>query len=166
MLQPGTVINAQVLQILGNDLVRIAIGGQSIDVLSQVPLQAGQTLQLAVSQTPTAVRLAVVRAGRRRGRPVRDRYRRRRRPASVPTPRRDRTSRPRPSGGRRANNQLTPLERSAVSAAAQTAATQQASLAPLFANLGVAAGLERPAAAGAAGGRASAGAADQPRSRA
>ncbi len=36
-------------------------------------------------------------------------------------------------------NPLTPLERSAVSAAAQTAVTQQESLAPLFANLGVAA---------------------------
>ncbi len=62
------------------------------------------------------------------------------------------------------NNQLTPLEALAVSVAAQTAATQQTSLAPLFANLGVAAGLDRPAAAGATGGGASAGAADQPRS--
>ena len=34
-------------------------------------------------------------------------------------------------------NALTPLERSAVSAAVQTAVTQQGSLAPLFANLGV-----------------------------
>ena len=33
-------------------------------------------------------------------------------------------------------NVLTPLERAAVSAAAQTAATEQDSLAPLFANLG------------------------------
>ena len=38
-------------------------------------------------------------------------------------------------------SQLTALETSAVSAAAQTAATQQTSLATLFANLGVAAGL-------------------------
>jgi hypothetical protein len=37
-------------------------------------------------------------------------------------------------------NQLTPLEALAVSVAAQTAAIQQTSLAPLFANLGVAAG--------------------------
>ena len=46
-LQPGSVISATVLQVLGNDQVQISIAGQSIDVLSQVPLQAGQTLQLA-----------------------------------------------------------------------------------------------------------------------
>src|SRR5579864_3393981 len=61
VLQPGTVINAQVLQILGNDQVRIAIGGQPLDVTSQVPLQAGQTLQLAVSQGDNGtINLAVV----------------------------------------------------------------------------------------------------------
>jgi len=60
VLQPGTVVAAQVLQILGNDQVRIAIGGQAIDVQSQVPLQAGQTLQLAVSQTTNGIALAVV----------------------------------------------------------------------------------------------------------
>src|SRR5271156_4190699 len=61
VLQPGTVINAQVQQLLGNDQVRIAIGGQSLDVVSQVPLQAGQPLQLAVSKAPDgAINLAVV----------------------------------------------------------------------------------------------------------
>src|ERR1700719_4138630 len=60
VLQPGSVISAQVLQVLGNDTVRIAIGGQPIDVLSQVPLQPGQTLQLAVSQSADSIRLAVV----------------------------------------------------------------------------------------------------------
>src|SRR5271157_5525721 len=59
-LQPGTVIAARVLQVLGDDQVQIAIGGQAIDVLSQIPLQAGQTLQLAVSQTADGIRLAVV----------------------------------------------------------------------------------------------------------
>ena len=45
-----------------------------------------------------------------------------------------------PSDHRRPpRNVLTPLERAAVSAAAQTAATEQDSLAPLFANLGAAA---------------------------
>src|SRR3954447_3090478 len=62
VLQAGTVVSARVLQILGSDQVRIAIGGQSIDVQSQVPLQAGQTLQLAVSQTDSGIRLAVVNA--------------------------------------------------------------------------------------------------------
>src|SRR3954471_23697630 len=60
VLQAGTVVSARVLQILGSDQVRIAIAGQSIDVQSQVPLQAGQTLQLAVSQTDSGIRLAVV----------------------------------------------------------------------------------------------------------
>src|ERR1700721_589163 len=62
-LQPGTVINAQVLKILAGDLVQIAIANLSIDVLSEVPLQAGQNLQLAVSQTQDGIRLAVVGQG-------------------------------------------------------------------------------------------------------
>src|SRR3954466_4110960 len=60
VLEPGTVIDAQVLKILANDLVRIAIANLSIDVLSEVPLQAGQALQLAVSQTPDGIKLAMV----------------------------------------------------------------------------------------------------------
>src|ERR1700733_389030 len=63
VLQPGTVINAQVLKILAGDLVQIAIANLSIDVLSEIPLQAGQTLQLAVSQTEAGIRLAVVGQG-------------------------------------------------------------------------------------------------------
>src|SRR3954463_4219238 len=63
VLQPGTVIGAQVLKILANDLVRIAIANLSIEVLSEVPLQVGQTLQLAVSQSPDGIRLAVVGQG-------------------------------------------------------------------------------------------------------
>src|SRR5450755_3944722 len=63
VLQPGSVISARVQQVLGNDTVRIAIGNQSLDVQTQIPLQAGQTLQLAVSQTVDGtVRLAVVNA--------------------------------------------------------------------------------------------------------
>jgi hypothetical protein len=141
VLQPGTVINAQVQQLLGNDQVRIAIGGQSLDVASQVPLQAGQTLQLAVSQAADGtINLAVVnqQAGV---------------PASQPaasstvsnvasdavtltsaiaaTATTTAASAPQP--------QLTVLQALAVSAVAETAATQQTSLAPLFANLGVAA---------------------------
>ena len=63
VLQPGTVIDAQVLKILANDLVRIAIANLSIEVLSEIPLQVGQTLQLAVSQTPEGIKLAVVGQG-------------------------------------------------------------------------------------------------------
>src|SRR4051812_1341162 len=60
VLQPGTVIQAQVLKLLANDLVRIAIANLSIEVFSEIPLQAGQTLQLAVSQSTAGIRLAVV----------------------------------------------------------------------------------------------------------
>ena len=63
VLQPGTVINAQVLKILADNLVQIAIANLSIDVLSEIPLQAGQNLQLAVSQTQDGIRLAVVGQG-------------------------------------------------------------------------------------------------------
>jgi hypothetical protein len=142
VLQPGTVIDAQVLKILANDLVRIAIANLSIEVLSEIPLQVGQTLQLAVSQTPEGIKLAVVGQGNSNAgisasagegavspntvspdlatpaakisvgveaKPV----------ADVPPPK----------------NPLTPLQAIAVSAAAQTAAPRQGSLAPLFANL-------------------------------
>src|SRR3954454_8091736 len=60
VLQPGTVVSAQVQQVLANDLVRIAIANLSLEVLSEIPLEAGQTLQLAVSQTDQGMKLAVV----------------------------------------------------------------------------------------------------------
>jgi hypothetical protein len=145
VLQPGSVISARVVQILGNDQVRIAIGDQSIDVLSQVPLQAGQTLQLEVSQTANGIGLAVVnqQAGSAASQGT----------ASAPTaPAAFESAILAPEAAAAGiavlatptavtNNQLTALQALAVSIAAQTAATQQASLAPLFSNLGVASGL-------------------------
>jgi hypothetical protein len=59
-LQPGSVVQAKVLSILDNNQVRIAIGGQTVAATTQIPLQAGQTLQVAVSQTDAGIRLAVV----------------------------------------------------------------------------------------------------------
>src|SRR5450631_3806386 len=147
VLQPGSVISAKVQQVLGNDTVRIAIGGQSIDVLSQVPLQAGQTLQLAVSQSPDGtIRLAVVdpQGGAAASKGAGD-------PASAAATADSVTLAPDAAASIAAQttsavaaptNQLTALETLAVSVAAQTAATQQTSLAPLFANLSVAAGLD------------------------
>jgi hypothetical protein len=144
VLQPGSVISARVLQVLGNDTVRIAIGGQPIDVLSQVPLQAGQTLQLAVLQSPDGIRLAVVdqQAGAPASQAPTDAASASATPDAV-------TLAPDATAGIAAQTasavtpkiQLTPLETLAVSVAARTAATQQTSLAPLFANLDVAAGL-------------------------
>ena len=63
VLQPGTVIDAKVLQVLANNMVRIAIANLSLDVMSQVPLQAGQALQLAVSQTEERYQARDGRAG-------------------------------------------------------------------------------------------------------
>jgi Flagellar hook-length control protein FliK len=146
VLQPGSVITAKVLQVLGGNTVQIAIGGQPINVQSQVPLQAGQTLQLAVSQTSDGVRLAVVNQQAAAA------------PSPGPSVSADATavsdsvtlapdavasiaSQTTPAVAV-PTIQLTPQEALAVSAAAQTAATQQTSLANLFADLGVAAGLD------------------------
>ena len=41
VLQPGSVVNAQVMKIISADLVRIAIASLSIDVLSEIPLAGG-----------------------------------------------------------------------------------------------------------------------------
>lgn len=60
LFQPGTTISAQVLQQLDANRVRIAIPNLTIEVLSEVPLQPGQILQLAVTQTPQGVRLQIV----------------------------------------------------------------------------------------------------------
>jgi hypothetical protein len=141
VLQPGSVISARVLQILGNDQVQISIGGQPIDVTSQVPLQAGQTLQLQVSQTASGIGLAIVsqQGGAAASQAA----------AGATATLDSVTLAPNaaaiaalaPPGAPVASNPLTALETLAVALAAQTAATQQTSLAPLFANLGVAAGL-------------------------
>ena len=128
VLEPGAVVDAQVLKILSDNLVRIAISNLSIDVLTEVPLTAGQTLQLAVSQTASGIRLAVVEQG-----------------ATAPSPESltvvpnltlDATATASPLVAA-STDVLTPLERVAVSAAAASAASQQESLAPLFANLGL-----------------------------
>src|SRR3984957_17790810 len=145
VLQAGQGITAEVLQVLGNDQVQLAIGNQTIEAATQVPLQAGQTLQLQVSQTPGGIGLSIVNQ------------------PSTPTGQAGQTSAgagatsdavltlsPSLAASLAANlttdavtpsNPLTPLETLAVSVAAQTAVTQQTSLAPLFADLGVAAGL-------------------------
>src|SRR5579871_807855 len=131
VLQPGTVVTAQVQSVLAADLVRIAIADLSLEVVSQIPLQAGQNLQLAVSQTSDGtVRLQVVGQGTN----------------SASTGAADATSNAPVNAVADASaipadpaDQLTPLERIAVSVASESAATQQQSLGPLFADLNVAA---------------------------
>src|SRR4029079_10383081 len=135
VLQPGSVVNAQVLKILSAELVRIAIASLSIDVVSEIPLQEGQVLQLAVSQTRDGVRLAVVGQGGDATAASAD--------AVTLSPEAlvdAAAARPTIIAAKSVlTSVLTPVERAAVSVAAQSAATEQDSLAPLFANLGVAA---------------------------
>src|SRR5215470_2569442 len=64
VLQPGTVVSAQVQDVLADNLVRIAIANLSLDVLTEVALSPGQNLQLAVSQAQNGVvRLQIVGQG-------------------------------------------------------------------------------------------------------
>ena len=137
-LQPGSVVSAQVLKVLSADLVRIAIASLSIDVQTEVPLQPGQNLQLAVSQTSDGIRLQMVgpeTAGPRAdgGGTVRLA------PAVVTDPA---TSPPVNAAAPKAV--LTPLEHVAVTAAAQGAAAAQGSQAALFANLAAMASANLP----------------------
>ncbi|KPF98511.1 hypothetical protein IP86_11555 [Rhodopseudomonas sp. AAP120] len=134
-LQPGTVVQAKVLAILDNSQVRIAIGGQTVEATTQVPLQAGQTLQVAVSQTDQGVRLAIV------NQPVTTNA-----PANLAAASLTLdtvtlapqaitlTAQAAPSLAT-TTNALTPLQVAVLSNAAQTAATQQTGLSSLFANL-------------------------------
>jgi hypothetical protein len=144
VLQPGTVIDAQVLKILANDLVRIAIANLSIEVLSEIPLQVGQTLQLAVSQTPEGIKLAVVGQGNSNAGISASAGEGAVSPNTVSPHLATPAAKVTVSAEAKSvtdvalpKNPLTPLQAIAVSAAAQTAATRQGSLAPLFANLSV-----------------------------
>jgi hypothetical protein len=143
VLQPGTVVDALVLKVLSENLVRIAIAGLSLDVLSEVPLAAGQSLQLAVSQTDAGIRLAVVGQGRAVAAPAdaAPLASAPLQPASPDVPI-DAVANPAAVTVTPPKTTLTPLQQVAVSVAARSAATQQASLAPLFANLGVVAVLD------------------------
>lgn len=128
VLQPGTTVDARVLKLLDANLVRIAIANLTIEVLSEVPLQPGTDVRLAVSQTAQGVRLQVVPqgAGATSSMPV-------------PTSPVDTVNVPQAAANAAAGRGLTNLEALAVSAAVQSAAARQGSLSPLFANLGVAA---------------------------
>jgi len=131
VLQPGTTVDARVLKLLDANLVRIAIANLTIEVLSEVPLQPGTDIRLAVSQTAQGVRLQVVPQGTGSLASA---------PAAVADPSPvDAVNVPQAAANAAAGRGLTNLEALAVSAAVQNAAARQGSLSPLFANLGVAA---------------------------
>ena len=126
MLTPGTTIDATVLKVLSADLVRIAIASLSIDVKTEIPLQQGQSLKLAVSQTENGIRLTNV-TGSNIADVAAD--------AVTLSPEAMFGAPTVPATSVPAKAVLTPLEKATVTIAAQTAATEQASQAPLFANL-------------------------------
>ena len=126
--QPGSVVAARVIEVGANNQARISIAGQAIDVQTQVPLQAGQTLQLAVSQTADGIRLAILpQQAAANG------------TASASTSNLTATLLTTLAASKA---QLTAPEAVAVSQAALGAVTKQASLTTLFANLGAATSLE------------------------
>jgi hypothetical protein len=153
VLQPGAVIDARVVQLLDSGQVRIAIGGNMIDVMAATELAVGDMLRLAVSETTQGIRLTLVGQHHgsaavstdARGLPLPTA------PAGMPraggdtataalrtagtaetaAPQRESTPIPTPASA--------PATTSAVLAqAVQTAAPRQAGLAPLFANLAAA----------------------------
>ncbi|WP_375789509.1 flagellar hook-length control protein FliK [Bradyrhizobium sp. Pha-3] len=131
-LEAGSVVTAQVLKVLSADLVRIAIASLSIDVQTEVPLQQGQNLQLAVSQTSDGIRLQLVGPGADTGDAVQLS------PAAANV-----TAAPQPVATA-PKAVLTPLERITITATAQHAAAVQGSQAPLFANLAAVAAANLP----------------------
>ena len=156
--QAAPILDATVLKVLSENWVRIAIADTAVDVLSEVALQPGQTLRLAVSQDATGIRLAIVPerlAPASAGDPPSATPN----TASVPAAA-DPSLLASPSdvtgagrapetlvtvAGRTVNSTapldpLTPAERAAVALASENAAARQGSLAPLFADLAVAAG--------------------------
>ena len=159
VLQPGSVVNAQVLKVLSADLVRIAIASLSIDVALRNP---------AAGRADAAAR-GIADAGwhpPRRGRAGGGcrRLVRRRGHAIVRSAGRH--------GSRSADHHCAAPERVDAARARdrrrrrrKRAATEQESLAPLFANLGAVAATGNLPPKLQAGDRAGAGATDQPRSK-
>jgi len=126
VLQAGSVVDARVVSVLADNLVRIAIANLSMDVMSEVSLTPGQNLQLAVSQNDGTIRLAVVNGA---GEASSDQV------TLTPTAASLVDSPSLAPSVNVARNTLTPLEQAAVTAASAEAVTKQGSQAPLFANL-------------------------------
>jgi hypothetical protein len=126
VLQAGSVVDAKVVSVLADNLVRIAIANLSMDVMSEVSLTPGQNLQLAVSQNDGTIRLAVVNGS---GEASADQV------TLTPTAASLVDSPSLAPSATAARNLLTPTEQVAVTAASAEAVTKQGSQAPLFANL-------------------------------
>lgn len=126
VLQAGSVVDARVVSVLADNLVRIAIANLSMDVMSEVALTPGQNLQLAVSQNDDTIRLAVVNGA---GEASADQV------TLTPTAASLVDSPPLAPSATAARDPLTPTEQVAITAASAEAVAKQGSQAPLFANL-------------------------------
>jgi hypothetical protein len=138
VLQPGTVVTAQVLSVLDANLVRIAIANMSLDVQSLVPLQTGTTLQLAVSQTAQGIQLTIVPEGAAQGAAAAGAAGTAATAATTQATDTSAIARTVLAGDIAATTNvtlLTPAQAAAVAAAAQSAAARQSGLSSLFANL-------------------------------
>jgi len=62
-LKPGDVIEAQVVQLIGNNAAKLAVGKLIMDVQTLVPLVVGATVRLAVKSTPDGIRLTLLGNG-------------------------------------------------------------------------------------------------------
>ncbi len=125
-LQAGALLTARVQQVLADNLVQVAIGNLAMELASELPLQAGQTVQVAVSQTPQGLQLAIVGQGGGAAAGT----------AGTSTPAAtvvDVTGRLAPTAP--PPDPLTGLERLALSIASEEAATRQGSQGQLFADL-------------------------------
>ena len=59
-LKAGDIIEAKVLELLGQSIAKLAIGKSVIEVQTQVPLVPGTTVRLAVKNTPDGIRLTLL----------------------------------------------------------------------------------------------------------
>ena len=59
-LKVGEIIEAKVLELLGQSIARLAVGKSILDVQTQVPLTPGSTVRLAVKNTPDGIRLTLL----------------------------------------------------------------------------------------------------------
>ncbi|GLH76232.1 hypothetical protein SSBR45G_11400 [Bradyrhizobium sp. SSBR45G] len=126
-LQAGALLSARVQQVLAENLVQVAIGNLSMELATELPLQAGQSVQVAVSQTAQGLQLAIVGQGSGAATGT----------SGTPTPAAtvvDVTGRLAPTLAPPADP-LTGLERLALSIASEEAATRQGSQGQLFADL-------------------------------
>jgi hypothetical protein len=59
-LKVGDIIEAKVLELLGQSIAKLAVGKSIIEVQTQVPLTPGTTVRLAVKNTPDGLRLTLL----------------------------------------------------------------------------------------------------------